>query len=172
MPNRNKARLLIIDDEPELRETLAEMIRVSLDVVIETCEDALDGLDAVTRLRPHAILTDLKMPLMDGIQFVQNLRSRGIETPVVVLTAYADDGAILSALRSGASEFLRKPIRMQELVQSMTRALNLGIRMQALDHKLASIIGTDRPEFTDFQEERRTLCAARVASLSLRRRSD
>ncbi len=118
--------VLIVDDHPVVRQGL----RVLLDVHdgIEVAGEAADGEQALARaaeLVPDVILLDLKLPGMDGIAVLGELRARGIGARVLVLTSGNDPAQVSLALRSGAAGFLYKDVDPDALVRAI-RAVNDG----------------------------------------------
>ena len=103
----------------------------SLDcVVVGEASNGEEALAAVERLSPSLIITDLKMPRMDGIEMLRRLREQGNRVYVIILTAYDSFTYAQSALRLGAVDFLLKPFHDGDLEQAV---LNLQKRMQAED---------------------------------------
>lgn len=118
--------VLIVDDHPVVRQGL----RVLLDVHdgIEVAGEAADGEQALAlaaELAPDVILLDLKLPGMDGIAVLGELRARGIGARVLVLTSGNDPAQVSLALRSGAAGFLYKDVDPDALVRAI-RAVNDG----------------------------------------------
>ncbi len=115
-------RILIVDDESNARNALAEILREE-GYACETAADGFKGLGRFTEFEPDLVLTDLKMPGMDGVELMTKVRERSPGLPVVVMTAFgAVDTAVL-AMRSGAVDYLTKPINTDELLIVVERAL-------------------------------------------------
>ncbi|MCZ6601527.1 MAG: response regulator [Planctomycetota bacterium] len=118
------SNVLIVDDEPEIREIVREILVQNGHRVTE----ATDGLDAVERLT-HShfdlIITDFTMPRMGGLGILKYLRKNGVRTPTVILSGSTisglDDEAHLKEL--GAWSIVRKPIEIDELMESIKDAL-------------------------------------------------
>ncbi|HNS50317.1 MAG TPA: response regulator transcription factor [Anaerolineae bacterium] len=113
-------RVLICDDQTVVREGLQAIL--STDAEIEVCGLAGDGREALrlaTELRPDVVLMDLKMPVMNGVQATHALHSQHPEIHVLVLTTYADDVWIMDAVRAGASGYLLKDTRRDQLVDAI-----------------------------------------------------
>ena len=106
--DKNSFRILIADDEESIIDTLCEhFTRWGY-----TCEAAADGDEALAKLTaslPDLLVTDIKMPKLDGLQLIGRIRSDGLELPVVVITAYFDIENAITALRLGAVNFFKKP---------------------------------------------------------------
>jgi len=115
-------RILIVDDESNARNALAEILREE-GYACETAADGFKGLGRFGEFEPDLVLTDLKMPGMDGVELLTKVRERSPGLPVVVMTAFgAVDTAVL-AMRNGAIDYLTKPINTDELLIVIERAL-------------------------------------------------
>lgn len=107
--------IMIVDDEPGVRALLSDTLRIA---GFETVE-AQDGMAALTLLRsnkPALIVIDINMPLMDGFELVERLRSTNDLTPVLMLTAREDKSDISRGLKIGADDYVIKPFGIEELV--------------------------------------------------------
>jgi DNA-binding NtrC family response regulator len=126
-------RILIVDDESNARNALAEILREE-GYACETAADGFKGLGRFAEFEPDLVLTDLKMPGMDGVELMTKVRERSPGLPVVVMTAFgAVDTAVL-AMRSGAVDYLTKPINTDELLIVIERALlESRLRREAQD---------------------------------------
>ena len=123
-------KVLVVEDEEMIRKGIVLAVDwAALDcVVVGEAADGLQALKAVERYDPSLIITDLKMPNMDGIQMMEALRARGCRAYVIILTAYDSFAYAQSALRLGAVDFLLKPFHDGELEAAVT---NLRRRMEA-----------------------------------------
>ncbi|WP_432038164.1 response regulator transcription factor [Streptomyces cucumeris] len=109
------ARILIVDDEPAVREAL----RRSLVFEGYTTEVAVDGLDALEKAAswaPELIVLDVLMPRMDGLTAARRLRASGVTVPVLMLTARDTIGDRVTGLDAGADDYLVKPFELDELL--------------------------------------------------------
>jgi len=109
-------RVLIVDDEAALRSAVAGFLRDE-GFVVDTATNGSQALDRVQRHRPALILLDIGMPVMDGWDFVRHLRERGIDIPLVVMTAAAN--ARQWAIELGATAYVTKPISLPLLVNRL-----------------------------------------------------
>ena len=116
------ARLLIIDDDADFRQSLAETLR-DLGHVAEEAASAEAGLAAARHRRPDAAFLDLRMPGMDGIAALAHLRALSDSLPVVILTAHATSSNTIEAMRLGAFDHLVKPVGRADLHALLTRML-------------------------------------------------
>jgi DNA-binding NtrC family response regulator len=115
-------RVLVVDDEVNARTALAELLRDE-GYEVEIAADAFKALGKYEAFAPHVVVTDLKMPGMDGIELVKKLR--GLEEPpgVVVMTAFGAVASAVDAMRAGAAEYLTKPLNFDELLVVLDKVL-------------------------------------------------
>jgi len=116
-----REKILIIDDE---KPTL-KMFSLFLEVYgfsILTAESGEEGLDVFERERPEIVLTDIKMPGMDGIEVLREIKRRSPTTEVIVITGHGDMDLAIQALNLDAADFINKPIQRQSLEQALSRA--------------------------------------------------
>ncbi|HEY0537586.1 MAG TPA: response regulator transcription factor [Actinoallomurus sp.] len=119
-------RVLIADDHPVVRQGLRTFLGVQED--IEVVGEASNGAEVVSRaeaLTPDVILLDLKMPDVDGLTALRELRDRGVSSRVLVLTSAGEPTRVLPVVRAGASGFLYKDVDPHALVQAI-RAVHDG----------------------------------------------
>ena len=116
-------KVLVVEDEEMIRKGIVLAVDwAALDcVVVGEAVNGLQALEAVERYAPSLIITDLKMPVMDGLEMLRQLRERGNNAFVIILTAYDSFSYAQTALRLGAVDFLLKPFHDGELEQAVTR---------------------------------------------------
>jgi len=117
---RSKVTVLIADDHPVVRQGL--QVLLSLQDDIEVVGEAADGDEAVeltAALTPDVILLDLRLPGLDGLGVLADLRERGLATRVLVLTSVTDSASVTLAMRAGAAGFLYKDIDPDALVRAL-----------------------------------------------------
>ncbi len=115
-------RILIVDDEAGMREFLSIFLeREGFDV--ECAEDGQEALQAVQEARFDLIISDLRMPTLDGIRLLEGLQKFQSEVPVILITAYASAESAIEAMKLGAYDYLTKPFRVEEIREVITRAL-------------------------------------------------
>ncbi len=116
------AKLLVVDDKQMMRDSVAATLqRAGYQVV--TASDGDSALKLIARHRPAAVITDLKMPEMDGLELLSRIRSADDQLPVVLMTAYGTVDAAVQAMKNGAFDFIQKPFEGQQLVMTMRRAV-------------------------------------------------
>ncbi len=114
-------KILVIDDE----KTTLKMFKLFLDIYgfdIYTAESGEEGLELFDAERPGIVLTDIKMPGMDGIEVLKEIKKRAPETEVIVITGHGDMDLAIQALNLNAADFINKPIQRQSLEHGLARA--------------------------------------------------
>ena len=133
-----KSRVLIVDDEENQRTGLAAMVQ-SWGYAAETAKNGQDALDKIPAFAPHAIITDLMMPVMDGREFLKRLNG---QIPAIVVTAYGNLDTSVSVVRDlGAFWFLEKPVRADAVRTLLERAVSqsrLNERAVTLERQLSN----------------------------------
>ena len=149
----NKGRILVVDDEVNARTALLELLRDE-GYVVESAADAFKALGKAADFAPDLVLTDLKMPGMDGLQLLAKLRESDADLPVIVMTAFGEVETAVRAMRSGARDYLAKPVNVGELSVVVARELEqrrlraeTGLLRARLSEKYSfeNIIGSSAP---------------------------
>ena len=118
-------RILVVDDEVKMRRLLEMSLKNMGHDVIQ----AADGAEAMACFDEapfDLVMTDLNMPRMDGMQLLRNLRERGEEVPVIVLTAFGTIETAVEAMKLGAADYIIRPFEMDTVELAVTRALAMG----------------------------------------------
>lgn len=109
------ASLLVVDDDPMNRDLMAQQ----LEGLAEEILTARDGAAALDRLRagfPGIVITDVRMPRMDGLELLRRAREIDAELPVILVTGHGDIAMAVQAMRDGAYDFIEKPCSSEHLV--------------------------------------------------------
>jgi len=115
-------RVLVIDDDPDINRLLQLRMRArGYDVV--SAANGAEGLEAIDRFRPDLIVCDVSMPVMDGLEFLDQVRGAGHDVAVVVATAFGSETVAIEALRRGADDYLRKPLEPVEFQAVLDRTV-------------------------------------------------
>jgi two-component system response regulator MprA len=115
------AKVLVVDDEPAVREAVERVLRVE-GFAVETAIDGRDAIRRVAEMRPDAMLLDILMPGLDGLEVCRRMRDTGDKTPVLMLTARDGVSDRVEGLEAGADDYLSKPFALDELL-ARVRAL-------------------------------------------------
>jgi len=130
----SKMRVLIVDDDPALLQALPQAIRLRMkDVEVESSDSAQEALQQVQKKTYDAIVSDIKMPGMDGITMIEQLQHLCPETPTLLITGHGERDLAIRALRVGAYDFIQKPIDRDYFISSLTRAIQTRQMRQKID---------------------------------------
>ena len=148
-----KARILVVDDEQAMCDLLADDLK-RRDFAPTTSKSPIQALDLVRQDTFDVVLTDLKMPRMDGLQFCREVVQIRPDLPVIVMTAFGSMDTAIEAIRAGAYDFVTKPIEMQFLAIALSRAakhreLQSTIKRLSEDHRskagFGDLLGESEP---------------------------
>lgn len=118
----NKRTILIVDDENNLREMLAILLKREGYIVFQA-EDGEDGLHKAQEISPDLIISDIKMPKMTGIELLRHLRERDSEVAVIMMTAFSSTEEAVEAMKLGAYDYITKPFKNDEIRLVIKNAL-------------------------------------------------
>ncbi len=142
VPPNPALSILVVDDEPELLQGIEDAMGIELgDVRILSCTDAGRALEIAARERPALVLTDIRMPEMDGMELLDRLRRFDPSITVIMMTAYGSVDGAVQAVRQGAYDFICKPFDYKSLVSSLRKGLertrlireNINLRRRVSD---------------------------------------
>jgi two-component system response regulator AtoC len=119
------ARVLVVDDERLIRWGLCQALR-DAGYIAEQAATAGEAIESVEREMPDLLLLDYKLPDRSGIEVLRVVRKSSPRTPVVMITAHASVGGAVEAMKEGAYDYIGKPFEMEELIQTVGRALETG----------------------------------------------
>jgi DNA-binding NtrC family response regulator len=146
-------RILLVDDEANARTAMAELLRDD-GYTVETAADGFKALPKLEEFAPDLLLTDLRMPGMDGLELLRRCRERDPSCVVLVMTAHGAVESAVKAMRDGASDYLLKPLNIDEVQLVIARELerkslraeatHLRERLHSRDH-ISNLIGSSAP---------------------------
>lgn len=131
-------KVLIVDDEPWSRQVIKSLgawERYDMEVIAEA-EDGIEGLELMQAINPEVVITDMRMPGLDGAELLDTMRSRFPETGIIVMSGYDDFVYLKQAIRSKVVEYMLKPIRADELNAALSRCLEEWQRKRAASSPL------------------------------------
>jgi len=127
-------KLLLIDDEPDIVRVLSMSLKVD-GYDVKTATSGPEGLAAYSEEMPEIVITDIKMPGMDGIEVLKKIKELNTETEVIIITGHGDIENAIEALKHGASDFINKPVKDAALSIALQRAREkLDIRRQLKEY--------------------------------------
>src|SRR6266702_4251193 len=135
----NQPRVLIVDDDAALLQALPEALRLRMSgVTVDTADSAAAALDRIAARDYDAIVTDIKMPGMDGLALLAEIRGRRPDTPTLMIRGHGEYELGVRALRGGAYDFIQKPIDRDRFVASLHRAIRAhAVNRRGRDRQLA-----------------------------------
>ena len=151
MNRPSSRRILIVDDDESIRVSLAQALSTGDSTSVVTAEDATAALARIGEAAPDVVLSDVRMPGLNGIDLLKLLRERAPATDVILMTAYDDLQTVVAAMREGAVDFLVKPLDLGGLLATVEqvfadrRARHLAARRpdNRADYRLDDLVGHD-----------------------------
>jgi two-component system response regulator FixJ len=150
----------LIDDDDGVRQAVAFLLTTS-GFAVRVYESALAFLDALPSVQPGCIVTDVRMPGMDGLTLQRELKSRNIQLPVIVITGHADVPLAVEAMKAGAVDFVEKPFNDESLLS----AIRVAIDHHRRDSKRGEEIAAIQVKFDSLSPREREVLDGLVAGL-------
>jgi DNA-binding NtrC family response regulator len=116
-------RILVIDDEVDMLSLIRLILTEKTDYEIITTNNPLEVSNLLNEKKFDVIFTDLKMPIMDGLDVVDAIRKQDSLVPIIIITAYGSIESAEEAVKKGAFDYITKPFRQEQLLISLKRAL-------------------------------------------------
>ncbi|MCK6596875.1 MAG: response regulator [Bdellovibrionaceae bacterium] len=157
-------KVLLVDDESDLLDILKVDIE-SLGYETLTASNGQEALDIMKKVKEgtlwvDAVLSDINMPVMNGLLFLKELRNLGLDIPFVFFSGYGDKEKTIEALRLGALDFLEKPYDPDVLLATMKKAAELGSMMKEIEAELNDLVknsGIAEAEVEKFKKAQREM---------------
>jgi two-component system response regulator AtoC len=134
-------KILIIDDDQNIRETLKVLLSKEYKVIL--AENGLTGIEKFKSENPDLIITDLKMDDLDGIEILKKVKESGVDTPVILITAYEEIQSSIEAIQLGAYDYIGKPLDIEKLKICVKRALNY----KKLNNEILNIVSQEKEDY-------------------------
>ena len=136
-------RILIVEDEVKIRRGLAALIAKQTDnEIVGEAKNGREGMELILRADPDLVITDVRMPEMDGLEMIEALQERGVNAHCVILSGYSEFEYAKKAIRYGVDDYLLKPLapedilgllaKIQDKVEQESRQLNDTARRKAV----------------------------------------
>jgi len=132
MNDKAPIKILYVEDEPDLRERIRIVLEMYITHVI-VASNGKEGLELFARHLPDIVVSDIKMPVMDGLELTKRIRKIAPETPVILTTAFTETAYLLEAIELGVVAYVRKPLDCRLLVETITRAATPILQKTALE---------------------------------------
>ena len=141
----SQIQVVLIDDDPHLRQALSQTLDLA-GLKILSLADAKGLASRIDRDWPGVVVSDIRMPGIDGLQLLEQLHERDNDLPVLLITGHGDVPLAVQAMRAGAYDFLEKPFASEALLDSVRRAL--ALRRLVLDNRSLRMALSDRQELS------------------------
>jgi DNA-binding NtrC family response regulator len=121
MDEKVQLKVLYVEDEPDLRERIRIVLEMHFATVC-TAANGGEGLEVFFRELPDVVVSDIMMPVLDGVEMTRRIKEKSPDTPVIFSTAFTETGYLLKAIELGVTAYVRKPLDCRELVATITKA--------------------------------------------------
>lgn len=137
-------RVLVVDDSPVDRRVVEFFVKKGIvDASVSSVNDGQLALEAINTQALDLIITDLQMPKMDGLEFVENLVSQGCTVPVILMTGYGSEQIAVQALKAGAASYVPKRTIDRTLAETMNSVLSLARWQHNPQREVRSLVGVE-----------------------------
>ncbi|MCX7988368.1 MAG: response regulator [Thermodesulfovibrio sp.] len=116
-------KILIVDDEPDMLKLLSMILREKTPYDVITTNNPIEAVQLVKTTDFDLIITDLKMPGLDGLQLLEEVKKKNEDIPVVIITAYGTIDSATEAIEKGGFDFITKPFKKEQILFTIDRAL-------------------------------------------------
>ncbi|GAB6182473.1 sigma-54-dependent transcriptional regulator [Thermodesulfovibrio hydrogeniphilus] len=116
-------KILIVDDEPDMLKLLSMIIRDKTPYEITTTNNPVEAVELVRKGSFDIVITDLKMPGLDGLQLLDEAKKRDEDVPVIIITAYGTIDAATEAIQKGGFDFITKPFKKEQILFTIEKAV-------------------------------------------------
>jgi DNA-binding response OmpR family regulator len=121
-PLGRRARILVVDDEASIRDLLSKTLALA-EYDVDTAPDGRSALERVRQIAYDLVITDLKMPGIDGLTVVREAKRLKPTLPIIIITAYSTESSAIEAINLGVSGYLTKPFRIPKILSTAAKAL-------------------------------------------------
>jgi len=119
---QGRPRILVVDDEASIRDLLAKTLALA-EYEVETAADAATALNRIRASQYNLLIADLRMPGMDGLTLIRQVKRIRSELPVIIITGFSSEASAIEAVNLGVAGYLRKPFRVPEVLAAAAKAL-------------------------------------------------
>ena len=122
LARHGRSRVLVVDDEASIRDLLAKTLALA-EYDVDTASDAATALSRVRTSAYDLLIADLRMPGMDGLSLIRQVKGIRADLPVIIITGYSSETSAVEAVNLGVAGYLRKPFRVPEVLAAAAKAL-------------------------------------------------
>ena len=127
-------KVLYVEDDPEIRRQLVLFLSRRVGTLL-VAENGQEGLEQFRQHRPDVVITDIVMPLMDGLKMAEGIKTMDSDIPVIVTTAFNDQDFFLNAIEVGIDHYVLKPIHLDSLLEAIRKAAKNVFQQRVIDSK-------------------------------------
>jgi excisionase family DNA binding protein len=121
-PVDNRARVLVVDDEEPIRDLLSKTLSLA-EYEVDVAADGPSAVDRMRMIQYDLLITDLRMPGVDGLNVIREARRLKADIPVIIVTGYSDEASAIEAINLGVQGYLTKPFRVPRVLAAAAKAL-------------------------------------------------
>lgn len=167
--------VLYVEDEEETRELLARFLERWIGV-LHTAANGQEGARVFAEHHPDVVVTDIKMPVMDGLEMAASIKSSTRDVPIIVITAYSEQDYFIRAIEIGVDRYVIKPVNTDTLLGAIYKSAKAGAQARELEHARQTVIETleqtiavvsraieSRDPYTDGHQKRVSLLSVAIA---------
>ncbi len=145
--------LVLADDQTLLRSGLKQLLELSEDIrVVAEAADGEEAVEVIRKVRPDAVLLDVRMPKLSGVEVLRELNRGGSVPPVILLTTFDDDEALFAGIRNGAKGFLLKDVSIEKLTEAIRVVVSGGTFIRpALTEGVLRGLEAQKPRFETWE---------------------
>lgn len=116
-------KILIVDDEPDMLRLLSMILKEKTPYDVFTTNNPIEAVNLVEKEKFDLVITDLKMPGLDGLQLLEQVKRKDEDIPVIIITAYGTIEAAMEAIEKGGFDFITKPFKKEHILFTIEKAL-------------------------------------------------
>jgi DNA-binding NtrC family response regulator len=145
-------KILIVDDEPDMLKLLEMIIREKTPYETVSTNNPLEAIELVKGEKFDLVVTELKLPVMDGIEFMEAMKRIDEDIPAIIIAAYGSVESAIEAMRKGAFDYITKPFRKEQMLFTIDKALEL-MKLQKENRILKEQLNLRKIEDRQFNPE-------------------
>ena len=126
--------ILYVEDEDTIREHLSEFLRNRVGILY-TAKNGQEGLDLFEKHKPDIVVTDIKMPIIDGVKMAETIKEKDHTVPIIVITAYADKDLVIKSINTGIDKYVLKPVKQNVLIDAVYKSAVVLLSYKDLRHQ-------------------------------------
>lgn len=119
-------KILVVDNEPEMLMLMSRLIRENTTYAVTLTNNPMEAVDIISKDHVSLVISEMKMPVLDGFELLEEIKQINRDIPVIITSAYGSFEHGLEAMSKGASDFIMKPFRKEQMLFSIEKALQMA----------------------------------------------